>query len=363
MEIFLKFILNLNKFVNALLVAITAVADVIAVIQFIKSKQKTPIKVFVIIFFTIVLLILAVAPFIKEVPNVVGYSYKEAKNIILKAGFIIDDDDFSEEMIVSAQSPEAGRVVLFRKNIKLQCENNIDETQTYLVEAETLAASGDYLGAYKILNGKLANSSNVEVIAKKTEYIQNYKEVLFAEAEKSYIESGYKAAVSYLQENLSDYEDDEIHEKIEYYESKRPINLLAENTFIGDKEKFLSDYGEKVDSLGNTYLYKLECGDITKQAYYVCYALDGKYTTLNFDLALNAEYKSSDTVTTWIEIYDENGNLLLETEHLGAGSRPIEELLDITGVNELYIYAWHTGSGEYGMKYDFALTNGFWVSK
>ena len=60
MEIFLKFILNLNKFVNALLVAITAVADVIAVIQFIKSKQKTPIKVFVIIFFTIVLLILAV---------------------------------------------------------------------------------------------------------------------------------------------------------------------------------------------------------------------------------------------------------------------------------------------------------------
>lgn len=359
----MEFILNLNKFVNALLVAITAVADVIAVIQFIKSKQKKPIKVFVIIFFTIVLLILAVAPFIKKVPNVVGYSYKEAKNIILKAGFIIDDDDFSEEMIVSAQSPKAGRVVLFRKNIKLQCKNNTDETQIYLVEAETLAASGDYLGAYKILNGKLANSRNAEVIAKKTEYIQNYKEVLFAEAEKRYIESGYKAAVSYLQESLSDYEDDEIHEKIEYYESKRPINLLAENTFIGDKEKFLSDYGEKVDSLGNTYLYKLECGDITKQAYYVCYALDGKYTTLNFDLALNAEYKSSDTVTTWIEIYDENGNLLLETEHLGAGSRPIKELLDITGVNELYIYAWHTGSGEYGMKYDFALTNGFWVSK
>lgn len=62
----MEFILNLNKFVNALLVAITAVADVIAVIQFIKSKQKKPIKVFVIIFFTIVLLILAVAPFIKK---------------------------------------------------------------------------------------------------------------------------------------------------------------------------------------------------------------------------------------------------------------------------------------------------------
>ena len=44
MEIFLEFILNLNKFVNALLVAITAVADVIAVIQFIKSKQKSLLK-------------------------------------------------------------------------------------------------------------------------------------------------------------------------------------------------------------------------------------------------------------------------------------------------------------------------------
>lgn len=42
--IFLEFILNLNKFVNALLVAITAVADVIAVIQFIKSKQKSLLK-------------------------------------------------------------------------------------------------------------------------------------------------------------------------------------------------------------------------------------------------------------------------------------------------------------------------------
>ena len=363
METFLELILNLNKFVNALLVAIAAVAEVIAVIQFIKSKEKKPIKVFVIIFSTIVLFILVVAPFIKRVPNVVGYSYKEAKNIILEAGFIIEDDDFSEEMIVSAQSPEAGRIVLDRRDIKLRCKSNTDEIETYLAEAEALAGAGDYIGAYKILNEQLDNSSNEKVLTKKTEYIQKYKEILFAEAEKRYIESGYKAAVSYLQESLSDYEDDEIHEKIKYYESKQPINLLAENTFIGDKEKFLSDYGEKVDSLGNTYLYKLECGDITKLAYYVCYALDGKYTTLNFDLALNSEYKSSDTITTWIEIYDENENLLLETEHLGAGSRPIEKSLDITGVNELYIYAWHTGSGEYGMEYDFALTNGFWVSK
>lgn len=79
-------------------------------------------------------------------------------------------------MVVSAQTPEAGKAVLLRRNIKLQCKNNEDEIQMYLTEAEALAASGDYLGAYKILNEKSANSSNAGVIAKKTEYIQNYKE-------------------------------------------------------------------------------------------------------------------------------------------------------------------------------------------
>lgn len=138
---------------------------------------------------------------------------------------------------------------------------------------------------------------------------------------------------------------------------------MIRNTLIGETDKFLSDYREKTDSLGNTYSYKIECGDILKYAYYVGYVLDGEFTTLNFDLALNSEYKSSYIITTWIEIYDEDSNLLLETEHLGAGSRPIEHTLDIAGIEELYIYTWHTGEGEYGMKYDFALTNGFGVSK
>ena len=143
----------------------------------------------------------------------------------------------------------------------------------------------------------------------------------------------------------------------------RAINLLTQNTFIGDIDKFLYKYGGKTDSLGNTYNYKLRCGDILKRAYYVCYALNGEYTVLNFDLALNSDYKSSETVTTWIEIYDEYNNLLCKTTQLGAGSRPEKYTVDISGVNDLYIYAFHTGSGEYGIRYDFALTNGFWISE
>ena len=94
-------------------------------------------------------------------------------------------------------------------------------------------------------------------------------------------------------------------------------------------------------------------------AYYVKYALDGEYSTLEFDLGLNSEYKSAEQ-EFWVEIYDENG-LIFETAHLGAGDRPEHYTVDISGVNDLAIQAWKSGQelkGEGPL-----LTNGFWVSK
>lgn len=284
---------------------------------------------------------------------------EEINNYIAEGDF-----ESATQLIEKAQSILGENSELSELSATVNDQYEAHRLQNSIIEAQGLADSGDYLGAYNIITDLLEeHANNEELSAKQAEYIQRYKEALFAEAENRYVNSGYQAAVDYLQESLTAYEDDEINEKINYYASLKPINLLSENTFIGEIDKFLNDYGEKTDSLGNTYPYKIECGDITKRAYYVCYALDGKYSTLNFDLALNAEYKSSDTITTWIEIYDENSTLLLETDHLGAGSRPQNYSVDITGVNELYIYAWHTGSGPYGMEYDFALTNGFFVSK
>lgn len=374
MKMFFEIIFNSDRFINILVITIAAAADLTALISFIKSNEKRAVKLFVIIFFTVILIVLIPSVFIKVVPDVVGDSYKEARDKILEQEFTVDEESFSEEMVVTSQNPNAGELAWIRSEIKLEYKSvskSIDDNQSeteqinaLLDEAQTLSDSGNYLGAYNIINDFLENhTGSEELFAKRTEYIQRYKEVLFAEAEKIYAESGYKEAIRYLTDSLSDYEDEDIHERIQYYENKKPVNLLAIDTFIGEKDKFLSDYGDKRDSLGNTYSYKIECGDITKQAYYLCYALDGQYTTLKFDLALNSEYKSSDIITTWIEIYDGDSNLLLETEHLGAGSRPTNYNLDITGIDELYIYAWHTGAGEYGMKYDFALTNGFWVSK
>lgn len=374
MKILFEIIYNSDRFINILAVAITAAVDLLTLISFIKSSEKRAVKLFIIIFFTVILIVLIPSMFIRVVPDVVGDSYKEARSKILEQEFTVDEEGVSEETVVTAQNPNAGELKWIRSKIKLEYkdgsgpkdgnQSGTEKMNALLNEAQKLADSGDYLGAYNIINDFLKdNAESEELITKKTEYIQQYKEVLFAEAERLYLEFGYKEAIRYLTESLDDYEDEDIHEKIQYYKNKKPVNLLTRNTLVGEMDKFLSDYGEKTDSLGNTYSYKIECGDILKYAYYVGYVLDGEFTTLNFDLALNSEYKSSDIITTWIEIYDEDSNLLLETEHLGAGSRPISYTLDITGIEELYIYAWHTGEGEYGMKYDFALTNGFWVSK
>ncbi|WP_205156402.1 protein kinase domain-containing protein [Faecalicatena fissicatena] len=232
--------------------------------------------------------------------------------------------------------------------------------QNSIAEAQGLADSGEYLEAYNLITDLLTDyTNNEELHTKQTEYIQKYKENLFSEADRIYTESGYEAAVNFLQESLANYEDDEINEKINYYEEKKPINLLTKEPFEGEMDKFLISYGDAIDNVGNSYQYKLSCGDIIKLAYYVKYALDGEYSTLEFDLGLNSEYKSAEQ-EFWVEIYDENG-LIFETAHLGAGDRPEHYTVDISGVNDLAIQAWKSGQelkGEGPL-----LTNGFWVSK
>lgn len=232
--------------------------------------------------------------------------------------------------------------------------------QNSIAEAQGLADSGEYLEAYNLITDLLTDyTNNDELHTKQTEYIQEYKENLFSEADRIYTESGYEAAVNFLQESLANYEDDEINEKINYYEEKKPINLLTKEPFEGEMDRFLISYGDAIDNVGNSYQYKLSCGDIIKLAYYVKYALDGEYSTLEFDLGLNSEYKSAEQ-EFWVEIYDENG-LIFETAHLGAGDRPEHYTVDISGANDLAIQAWKSGQelkGEGPL-----LTNGFWVSK
>lgn len=232
--------------------------------------------------------------------------------------------------------------------------------QNSIAEAQGLADSGEYLEAYNLITDLLTDyTNNDELHTKQTEYIQKYKGNLFSEADRIYTESGYEVTVNFLQESLANYEDDEINEKINYYEEKKPINLLTKEPFEGEMDRFLISYGDAIDNVGNSYQYKLSCGDIIKLAYYVKYALDGEYSTLEFDLGLNSEYKSAEQ-KFWVEIYDENG-LIFETAHLGAGDRPEHYTVDITGVNDLAIQAWKSGQelkGEGPL-----LTNGFWVSK
>ena len=289
----------------------------------------------------------------------VGYieKLKEEVNNYLAEG----DYESANTAIENAQSILGDNPELNELSSTVKAQYEEQKLQNSIAEAQGLADSGDYLGAYNIITDLLKeHTNNEELSAKQAEYIQKYKEALFTEAENRYANSGYQAAVDYLQESLSNYEDDKIQEKIQYYESLKPVNLFTQNNIEGDLDKYLVDYGDKNDSFGNSYTYKLSCGDLIKMAYFVRYALDGNYSTLDFDLALNDEYKDTD-LEFWIELYDENGNLIFESTHLGPGSRPEHFTVDISGVNDLYIYAWKSTQE---FKYSGPLlTNGFWVSK
>ena len=69
MEAILEFIFNSDKFVNVLLTAIAAAADLAALVSFVRSKEKKGVKLFVVIFFTAVFLILLLSVFVRVVPD------------------------------------------------------------------------------------------------------------------------------------------------------------------------------------------------------------------------------------------------------------------------------------------------------
>lgn len=235
-------------------------------------------------------------------------------------------------------------------------------------KVENLLVSSNFIEADELIKTAeefLGNTSEIENLSLKVESAKKAYYDNGLDRIQELLNSGNKNEAYLLtKELLITFPNDEelrkiLEQCIQTGTSEKPINLLTENTFIGDKEQFLNDYGEKIDNLGNQYSYKLESGDVLKRAYYVCYALEGQYSSLSFELALNEKFKNSQ-IKAWIEIYDEHSNLLLETDHLTAGSRPEEyNNIDISGVNELYIYAWSSSYHYDGC--DFLLTNGFFV--
>lgn len=101
-------------------VAITAAVVLMTFSSFIKSSEKRAVKLFVIIFFTVIFIILKPSIFIRVVPDVVGDSYKEARSKILEQEFTVDEEKFSEEAVMAAQNSNAGELTWIRSKIELE---------------------------------------------------------------------------------------------------------------------------------------------------------------------------------------------------------------------------------------------------
>ena len=146
MEAILEFIFNSDKFVNVLLTAIAAAADLAALVSFVRSKEKKGVKLFVVIFFTAVFLILLLSVFVRVIPDLTGDTYEEARTEIIEQEFTLDDEDFSEEMIVVDQHPEAGHLALSRSRIELEYKSAAElKEEENKKEAEQLRENSNTL--------------------------------------------------------------------------------------------------------------------------------------------------------------------------------------------------------------------------
>lgn len=80
-------------------------------------------------------------------------SYKEARSKILEQEFTVDEEGVSEEMVVTAQNPNAGELTWNRSKIKLEYkegsepkngnQSGTEKMNALLNEAQKLADSGD----------------------------------------------------------------------------------------------------------------------------------------------------------------------------------------------------------------------------
>lgn len=165
---------------------------------------------------------------------------------------------------------------------------------------------------------------------------ENYVKEALANAEVSFNEQGYSAAVDIVNNALTKYpENSELKEALEKYKTYKPKLLVdcewIKNTTDEDVQEntYINDYTE--DKFNNTYntSFSLSNGSVT-------YYIDKKYSYFSGTVAcpkgLNSDaYRESATIF----IYDENENYLWSSGDVKIDSEPQFFKVDIQGVEKL----------------------------
>lgn len=186
-----------------------------------------------------------------------------------------------------------------------------------------------------IANGQSRLTAELDALS--AEYVQS----VLTGAESAFQTEGCMAAINAVNNGLSILPDsEELTAALKEYESYTPIDItkllcVSEGPYLFDIEGSLKDNYNNEYSSGY-YLYAGESGSIIAR-----YRLGGKYTKLSGKVAY--EYPQNTGRWGTIRFYDDNDNLLFETNRMDIDSQPQEFSFSVEGVQNLTIRT--NGSG------------------
>lgn len=282
------------------------------------------------------------ADVIKKVDEYIGVSdYTSAKSILMTASNVIGNDSEIEDKLSDVSQKEILATVTVYEN-----------EQKY---AEAIAYVYDNLEIIE---------HNSDILMKLSSCEQKYRDVVIGEAENSYNEEGYQAAIKVLKNALSVLKEDAILlEQVEKYEGLAPVSLLNLSTFYSDYDS--GTWGRKKqvqsmkDKLGNTYENCLEYtyGFKKSRDIYVINKQYKKFTGIIFvpeDRRTDADTWSNNDFG-YFSIYGDDV-LLYTSPRMTSKQYPVTFEVDITEVEQLSIN-WNGGAGTWD--YEIGLTNAF----
>lgn len=205
-------------------------------------------------------------------------------------------------------------------------------------EVDVFVANGDYANAIVSLNMALDKiGPDDELLAKRSVYLEEYREILYSQAKQAYSENGYKAAVELLQSESSFFEDDsDFKQMIDEYMACAPVlfsTIAQEKLYAGDMKWSLVEE-MKINGELN-YFFNVLCAYGEAK-----YTLNGEYEGLSGTFVYNGDKSESSSMareycSPVLNIYCDEELVFSTTLSTNYTSEPF--FVDLTGVNFLTI--------------------------
>lgn len=180
-----------------------------------------------------------------------------------------------------------------------------------------------------IANGQSRLTAELDTLS--AEFVQS----VLTEAESAFQAEGYMAAINAVNNGLSILPDsDELTAALKEYESYTPIDItrllcVSDGPYLFDIEGSLKDNYNN-EYLSGYYLYAGDSDSVTAR-----FRLEGRYTKIIGKVAY--EFPQEDWKWGTICFYDDNDNLLFETNKMDIDSAPQEFSFSVEGVQNLTI--------------------------